>query len=1105
MSGTPVEPRAGGSLHERARSLFDAVTGDGAAARGVLLAAARERDPEACAEVEALLAAHDGRGVLDQSAAEAAAPLVGPVPADPGEVLPRRLGEFTLERVLGRGGMGVVYEAHQAFPSRRVAVKLVRPEVVSASLVRRFVQEAQTLALLQHDGIARLYQAGHATGGAPFIVMELVEGRAITAWADERGIGDRARMDLMARVCDAVEHAHRRGVIHRDLKPGNILVDGGGQPKVLDFGVARLVQRDGSATGATLHGQLVGTLGYMSPEQVDGDPALIDTRSDVYALGAVLYELLAGGPPVDVSVLTLAQAATAARDREPLPLGQVRAELRGDIETIAGRALRVDPGRRYQSAAELAADLRRYLRGEPIEARRDSAMYLLQKRIKRYRWGIGVAAAFAAGIIGVAVWSGVMADRYRLLAVSEKAAKESATDAGRALSAQLRTSNLERGRLLVTAGAAPDGEAMLWDEHLRAPGAADSLWALRDTYARFPCRATLDASARALTTAAILPGGGVVAGGLGGVVRLWDADRREHATLPHGVEDVRSCAVVGNLRVVTGTDAGIVRLWSTGGELLATARMPTPGRTWVATPDDGAVIVAGGADGHVRLLDPHTLGVLADLGGHDGPVRGVKVSPDRRLAATVSSGEVRVWDLAGRTLVSAAPVARRDLVCVAWSHDSQRIAAGSAIGRIRLFAMPDLHADGVVTSEAAWTVRSVVFLPGDSRLAYATWWSIFTADAVDRGKSELFGLSGRPITEIALDRSGGVLASASEDGNVRLWDLSPDLGRRWLEPVGAGVGYLNDVVPLADGRAAVVNESGIVTLFGADGAPGPQVACRKARSFDIAASPDGRTLVWGGVTTLLNVIDLGTATVVREVVAVKESANSVRFSPDGAALAVMGTDGEASLWDTGDWTRRWAVDLGRTGRQVRFSPGGEQVVASSSAGVLLFLNAATGATIDERRGDFDYWGIDVDPLGRFVAVGTGERLVEVMDLHSRAAVAELRGHQEVPWSLAFSGDGALLATASSNGAIRLWDTGTWRCVMSVRDADAGLLFPLAFRPGTRRLLVGHGYRGASEWDFAAFDAFIAGNAEHQLRRARGALPADALTAAERWVAGLGGR
>jgi predicted Ser/Thr protein kinase len=343
-------------------------------------------------------------------------PLAGSRPmglAPPALPLPA-IGRYRVVRVLGEGGMGTVYEAEQDNPRRTVALKVMRAGLTSDFLLKRFAWEAQILGRLHHPGIAQVHDAGVAEGGQPYFVMELIAGVPLDQYAREHALGAGGRLELVARVCDALQHGHERGVIHRDLKPANILAEPSGQPRVLDFGVARAADLGLTAGGGrTEAGQLIGTLGYMSPEQASGDPSAIDPRGDVYALGVILYELLAQRPPYSLEGLPLPEAARVIGEQEPSRLGSIDARLRGDVETIVAKALAKDKARRYASPGELAADVRRHLNREPIRARPTSALYQLRKFARRHKALVaavlGVVAALAAGTV-VSVLYAVRAD-----------------------------------------------------------------------------------------------------------------------------------------------------------------------------------------------------------------------------------------------------------------------------------------------------------------------------------------------------------------------------------------------------------------------------------------------------------------------------------------------------------------------------------------------------------------------------------------------------------------------------------------------------------------------------------------------------------------------
>ncbi len=455
-----MEPR---ERFAAARRIFLALIERDGADREAYLARECGGDETLLGDVRALLDAErraDPR--LDQPAV---ASLLSERPA-----APERIGDFRILAVLGAGGMGVVYEAEQENPRRRVALKVLRSPFASEEERRRFEHEGRALAWLNHPGIATVYATGSADAGAgpqAYIAMELVRGERLDAYAARAGLDARARLELLARLCDAVHHAHQKGVIHRDLKPGNVLVDADGQPKVLDFGVARVHDGEFEAvTRQTSAGELLGTLPYMSPEQVRADPALIDVRTDVYALGVIGYELLSGKRPLDLSARALPDAIRSIVSDEPTSLGLCDRRLRGDVETIVHKALAKEKERRYGSAAELAADLRRYLASEPILARPASRAYQLRRFARRNRVLVGgVAGVFVALSAGL-----VTSTRLYLEKEAQRAA---ASERGTELAAALATAEQNLARAL-------EAERLAEHEEGRARTEAETAQAVTD-------------------------------------------------------------------------------------------------------------------------------------------------------------------------------------------------------------------------------------------------------------------------------------------------------------------------------------------------------------------------------------------------------------------------------------------------------------------------------------------------------------------------------------------------------------------------------------------------------------------------------------------------
>ncbi len=342
--------------------------------------------------------------------------------------MPTEIGRYRILGIIASGGMGVVYEAMQEAPRRRVALKIIKAGAASEMALHRFHFEAQTLAKLSHSNIAQIYEAGtweSENGEVPFFAMEYIPGaRGIVSYAEQKGLTLKDRLILFAKICDAVHHGHQKGVIHRDLKPDNILVDNKGNPKIIDFGVARATDADLAVTTMqTTMGQLIGTLQYMSPEQCDADPDRIDTRSDVYALGVILFQLLSGELPYDLRRQAIHEAVRVIKETRPASLSTVNTTLKGDVDNIALKAMEKDRDRRYQSAAELASDINHFLNNEPIIARPLSIGYQVRLFTKKYKRTCAavvlLAVSIVLGLFGT-TWGMVEASRQRVIAEKQK-------------------------------------------------------------------------------------------------------------------------------------------------------------------------------------------------------------------------------------------------------------------------------------------------------------------------------------------------------------------------------------------------------------------------------------------------------------------------------------------------------------------------------------------------------------------------------------------------------------------------------------------------------------------------------------------------------------
>ncbi len=592
--------------------------------------------------VEALLKAHYTEdSFLEVPALEPDATLdKSPMIEGPGTMI----GRYKLLELIGEGGMGLVYLAEQQEPVRRnVALKIVKLGMDTKQVIARFEAERQTLAVLDHPNIAHVFDAGTTEAGRPYFVMEYVEGMSITKYCDEQKLNIEERLELFKNVCEGVQHAHQKGIIHRDIKPSNILVSNHGDkavPKIIDFGIAKIsTQLLTEETFYTHEGQLLGTPEYMSPEQVDLATQDIDTRSDIYSLGVLLYVLLAGVLPLDRESLEhagFAELQRTIREEEP-PLPSTRLTSLGDkakaiaesrrtqiitltrrlhreLEWIPMKAMRKERTRRYRSASELADDIQNYLTGTPLIAGPESAVYRARKFVRKHAGSVATVALIAVVIVLGLIVSTAMSFRAEQAREKEAIARtraEQARDKEAAMRAQVE-------QALVCAEQA-EKAAKEKSEELRRTLYVNSIWLADAKYAEGNIR-------RVRELLESCPND----------LRGWEWYRLRHIadqsrmTLLGHKERVKSVAFSPDgKRMVSGSLDETVRVWdvATGDELI-TLRGHTNEIYSIVFSPDGEHIISGSNDTTIKIWDSATGAELMTLRGHGQSINLVAFSPD---------------------------------------------------------------------------------------------------------------------------------------------------------------------------------------------------------------------------------------------------------------------------------------------------------------------------------------------------------------------------------------------------------------------------------------------------------------------------------------------
>ncbi len=631
--------------------------------------------------------------------------------------LPGTIGKFTVLEQLGRGAFGTVYKARDPELQRLVAVKVPRAgSFATAEEEERFLREARAAAQLSHPGIVPVLEIAH-DGGVPYIVSEYVEGLTLADVLTGRRPAFRESAELVAAVADALDYAHRRKIVHRDVKPSNLLIDHAGAPHVTDFGLAR--RGEGEIT-VTLDGQILGTPAYMAPEQAAGDQQRVDARSDVYSLGVVLYELLAGELPFRGNQRMLLHQVL---NDEPRPPRSLNDRIPRDLETVTLKAMAKEPAHRYATAQELADDLSRFLRGEPIRARPirawESALRWAKRRPAAAALaGLSIltAAALVALIVGTAFYS-----RLHRTLKSEQAALAKA-------------SAYYYLNLIAQTQAAEDNRNALQVESLLRDCPADLRhweWLyLKGNRTTF----TLKGHTDSVLAVAFHPGGRILASASSDkTLKLWDLSKAAEQCSLTGHTD----AVVGAVfspdgqRLASASKDGTIRLWDAqSGDQVNVIRSHKKDLLCICFRPDGAMVACGSSDGTVLLWDISTGRESFVLGGHLGAVTSVAFSPDGTMLACGDPNEIRfpgpvrkhqvkVWDVNRRQEVASVDSFARSINCVCFSPDGQQLVAASSDETIRCLNPLTGH-ETQCFRLGAGEVFSVCFSPDGRRLVGST-------------------------------------------------------------------------------------------------------------------------------------------------------------------------------------------------------------------------------------------------------------------------------------------------------------------------------------------------------------------------------------------------
>jgi WD40 repeat protein/serine/threonine protein kinase len=910
------------------------------------------------------------------------------------------IGPYKLMEQIGEGGFGLVFVAEQQVPVRRkVALKVIKPGMDTRDVIARFEAERQALAMMDHPNIARVLDAGATDSGRPYFVMELVRGVPITDYCDRNRLTPRERLELFIVVCQAVQHAHQKGIIHRDIKPSNVMVtlhDGLPLVKVIDFGVAKALHQ--SLTEKTIYtrfAQMVGTPLYMSPEQAEMSGLDIDTRTDIYSLGVLMYELLTGTTPFDrkrVAKAAYDDLIRMIREEEPpkpstrlsqstesLPTiaehrrtepGRLSKMFRGDLDWITMKALEKDRTRRYETASGLAADVQRYLHDEPVEASPPSAAYRLKKLARRHRGPILTAAAFALFVIADAIAGTWMAFR-------EKSEREAA-DRNAALAAE----NAERAQAEAENAQA---ERRVADQQRKL---AEAEKARADTNA-----ARADQGRRQAETAR----------------RVADAEKRRADVSAAEAERRRAEAESQRQRAEELSDRSERRVYA--------LQIADAQREWEANHPDNAWAHLNKCRRELRGWELDYLVALftrnqRTLKGHSGAVKSVAFRADgKRIVSGSLDGSVKVWDRATGRAILTLEGARGQVTCAAFSPDGTRIVSGTMFHTLQTWDASDGRLLWSVPAHKRW-LTALAFSPDGTRLVTASGDNTLQVWDATTGKSlrTLTGHTAEPMC-VSFSPDGTRIVSGGADRTLAVWDATS--GKRMLA---------------LNGHTASVSAA----LF----------------------MPDGKKIVSGGYDQEVKFWDAASGRELPTPTArLPSSINCVALTADGKRLVAGCADASIRIWDIGSG-REPRMLQGHTGEvdSVALSPDGKQIVSGSDDRSVKIWNEDVSHDSPPSMGNLPFGTVAFSPDGQRLALGGWDNQVRVWDVSTLRSQLTFDAHDGVR-KVVWSPDGKRILTGLRESAPKVWDAMSGQEILSL-PTESPRYYEVVYTPDGKRIIGG---------------------------------------------------
>lgn len=932
--------------------------------------------------------------------------------------LPRQFGAYELVEELARGGMGVVYRARQVRVNRIVAVKVIAGgQFAAPDFLERFRNEAEAVASLDHSNIVPIYEVGECEG-LPFFSMRLMEGGSLAKRiaSGESPIPAEAAAGLIAKLAHAVHFAHQRGILHRDIKPGNVLLDAQGEPHLSDFGLAKLVEKDSSLTRTMA---MLGTPSYMSPEQARGEAKQLTTAVDVYGLGAVLYELLTSQPPFAGG--TTMETVRQVLENEPRRPSLIKAGIDRDLETICLKCLEKDSLKRYGSAEALAEELGRWLRKEPIQARPSTWAERTGKWVRRNPkvavLAILLQLALAIGLAGFVIMS------MRLAAANRDKDKANVQ-----LARNLRDLEWQKVEDLVSAGKRGSALAILSGFLRQDP--RDSAAAMR------------------------------VISMLGGVSFALPSC----APLRHGAA-VQSLAVRQDGRTVATTAAdGKVRIWDLQNSQIVSV-LPHPAKVDdVAYVLDEQAVLTRCHDGSMRLWDLANLKVVLEFPTVRNERFRLIIAGDRKRAALLNSVDsIQLWDLDERRRLGNPLQPSGRITLAAFSRDYSSVAVGSHLERAGVWRVNDSHPISPPLEQLQYDVTGLDFSPDGRILAVAVGFTVTLWETRTWTKLKEFDVCNTQILSIAFTPDGQRIISSAYDRPIRIWDVAS--GQSVGEPIEAERPFCYFRLRPDGKKLASFSQSGVVRMWNAEtGLPLSESFEHEGPVTDLSFSPDGKSLITGSQDGSVEILNVQAAALPRVYFTTKNRYPSACFGLDGTRI-LGSTEGKVLMFN------RTGTPVGKPMQhadpifRMKLSPDGTSLVTATWDGSAKIWNLQTcDLQVPVLKHSGRLLEVAYSPDGRWVATASEDSTARIWNARTGEPASPLLMHGNDVLYAAFRPDSRALLTAGVDGTARLWTSPNGEAAWPDPIRHKGIVWTAEFDREGGRIVTASSDKSAMVWD-----------------------------------------